>query len=226
MKKSLQIICIFLMFLSFDTLAQESVIPEIKYADLEKYIALAKENYPRKKIFEERQNGIKTGIPISYVSFFDMFNASYFYRPDDKSVIDPINPYNFNGFQLGVNVNLGNLLQKPFMVKKAKSDFKVAQLETQEYNMQLETEVKTRYYDYILQLNQLKIATQSALDNKTVTDGLRNKFEKGEITLDAYSTARINQSASSTARIQTEINYLKAKDSLEEIIGKKLTDVK
>ena len=226
MKKSSQIIWVILLFLSVDAFSQESVIPEIKYADLENYIALAKENYPRKKIFEERKNGIKTGIPISYVSFFDIFNASYFYRPDDKSVIDPINPYNFNGFQLGVNVNLGSVLQKPFMVKKAKSDYKVAQLESEEYNMQLETEVKKRYYDYILQLNQLKLATESALDNKTVTDGLRNKFEKGQITLDVYSAAKINQSASSTARIQTEINFLKAKDSLEEIIGKKLTEVK
>lgn len=226
MKKLLKIILIFLMFISMRTYAQESIIPEIKYADLEKYISLAKENYPRKKIFEERKIGVKTGIPISQLSYLDIFNASYFYRPDDRSVLDPVNPYNINGFQFGVTLNLGNFLQKPFMVKKAKSDYKIAQLEADEYNTQLEKEVKTRYYDYILELSQLKIYTQSALDNKTVTEGLKNKFEKGEISLDAYSQSRINQSAASTARIQAEINYLKAKDSLEEIIGRKLSDVK
>jgi outer membrane protein TolC len=226
MKKLLKIVLIFLMFTSIRTYAQESIIPEIKYADLEKYISLAKQNYPRKKIFEERKIVAKTGIPMAQLSYLDIFNASYFYRPQDKSVLDPINPYNVNGFQFGININLGNVLQKPFMVKKAKSDYKIAQLEAEEYNAQIEREVKERYYDYILQLNQLKIYTLSAQDNKTVTDGLRNKFEKGEITLDAYSQARINQSAASTARIQAEVTYLKAKDSLEEIIGQKLSDVK
>lgn len=226
MKNLMKTALVLLMFLSVDTFAQESIIPEIKYADLEKYISLAKQNYPRRKIFEERKTSIKTGIPMAQLSYLDMFNASYFYRPQDKSVLDPINPYNVNGFQFGININLGNVLQKPFMVKKAKSDYKIAQLESEEYNAQLEREVKERYYDYILQISQLKIYTLSAQDNKSFTDGLRNKFEKGEITLDAYNQARIAQSASSTARIQAEITYLKTKDALEEIIGQKLSDAK
>lgn len=222
MKKLLNIILVSLMFLSVDAVAQESILPEIKYADLEKYISLAKQNYPRRKIFEERKTVIKTGIPIAQLSYLDMFNAAYFYRPDNRSIIDPVNPYNVNGFQFGINVTLGGLLQKPFQVKRAKSEYKISQLEAQEYDMQLETEVKKRYYDYIQQVSQLKINTQSAQDNKGVAESLRNKFEKGEITLDAYNQSRVAQSASSTAKIQAEINYLKAKDALEEIIGTKL----
>ncbi|SDJ57243.1 Outer membrane efflux protein [Pedobacter sp. ok626] len=226
MKKLLNIILVSLMFLSVDAVAQESIIPEIKYADLDKYIALAKENYPRRKIFETRKEVIKTGIPMAQVSYLDLFSASYFYRPDQKTALDPLNPYNVNGFQFSVNLNLGNFLQKPFLVKKAKAEYKISQLEEQEYNTQLEMEVKRRYYDYIQQINQLKIYTQSAQDNKEVNDGLRRKFEKGEVTLDVYSQSRINQSAVSTAKIQVEIAYLKAKDLLEEIIGQKLSEVK
>jgi hypothetical protein len=222
MKKLVNIVVASLMFLSVDAFAQESIIPEIKYADMEKYISLAKQNYPRRKIFEERKNVVKTGIPITQLSYLDMFNAAYFYRPDNRSIIDPVNPYNVNGFQFGINVTLGGLLQKPFQVKRAKSEYKISQLEAQEYDMQLEMEVKKRYYDYIQQVSQLKINTQSAQDNKGVAESLRNKFEKGEITLDAYNQSRVAQSASSTAKIQAEINYLKAKDALEEIIGTKL----
>lgn len=226
MKKLLNIVLASLMFLSVDAIAQESIISEIKYADLEKYISLAKQNYPRKKIFDTRKESIKTQVPIAQLAYLDIFTASYFYRPDQQSVIDPVNPYNVNGFQFGINVNLGTLLQKPFMVKRAKAEYRIAQYEAEEYDTQLTMEVKRRYYDYIQQINQLKIYTQSAQENKEVTDGLRSKFEKGEITLDVYSQSRINRSAASTSRIQAEINYLKAKDSLEEIIGQKLSEVK
>jgi outer membrane protein TolC len=226
MKKLLIIVLTLMSSLTIEAVAQESIIPEIKYADLDKYIALAKQNYPRRKIFETRQEVLKTAIPMANFSYLDMFSASYFYRPEKRAVIDPLNPYNVNGFQFSVNFNLGNFLQKPYMVKRAKAEYKISQLEAEEYDTQLEMEVKTRYYDYIQLVNQLKIATQSAQDSKEVSDGVRRRFEKGEVTLDVYSQSRINQSAASTARIEAEIAYLKAKDALEEIIGEKLSEVK
>jgi outer membrane protein TolC len=226
MKKLLKITLILLFFTSVNTFAQESIIGEINYKDLEKYISLARENYPRKKIFEAKKEEVKTQIPVAQLSYLDMFNANYFYRPQGKQVLDPVNPYNVNGFQFGINLNLGSLLQKPFQVKRAKSEYKIAKLEAEEYDNQLVLEVKKRYYDYIQQLSQLKINTLSAQDNKGVADILRNKFEKGEITVDAYNQSRIAQSVAATAKIQSEINYLKAKDLLEEIIGTKLADIK
>ncbi|MNL49312.1 Outer membrane efflux protein [compost metagenome] len=90
----------------------------------------------------------------------------------------------------------------------------------------MEREVKTRYYDYILQISQLKINTQTAQDNKGVAENLRTRFERGEITIDAYNQSRIAVSASSAAKIQVEVEYLKAKDALEEIIGEKLAEIK
>ena len=124
-----------------------------------------------------------------------------------------------------MSVNLGNFLQKPFEVKKAKAELKVAQLEEKEYASVLANEVKTRYYNYIYQLNELKLKTQSAQDNKTVSDDLRYKFEKGEITLQGYNEARISLSGSNSEKIQAELEFLKAKDALEQIIGKKLEEI-
>jgi outer membrane protein TolC len=72
----------------------------------------------------------------------------------------------------------------------------------------------------------LKLKTQSAQDNKTVSDDMRYKFEKGEITLQAYNSSRISASGADSSRIQSEIEFLKAKDALEDIIGKKLEQVK
>ncbi|MDR6782496.1 outer membrane protein TolC [Pedobacter africanus] len=226
MKKSLQIALILLMVTGLKTYAQESIIGEINYADLQKYIALAKENYPKRKAINETVTKTQNELPITALSYLDIFNASYFYRPESRSVLDPVNPYNVNGFQFGVNVNLGSFLQKPFTAKKAKSDYKIAQYQAKEYELALEVEVKKRYYTYIQQINQLKIYTTSMQDNKNTADNLRGKFEKGEISLDTYNQSRINLTNATTAKIQTEVNLLGAKDSLEEIIGVKLSDVK
>jgi outer membrane protein TolC len=226
MKKILQITLLLLTFASVKTNAQESILSDINYSDLEKYINLAKVNFPQMKIAEAKKELVKTGIPIAQASYLDIFNVSYFYRPEKKAVLDPVNPYNFNGFQLGVNLNLGSLLVKPFQVKRAKADYKIAVLEAQQNDKTVEMEVKRRYYDYIQQISQLKIATKSAQDNKGVSESLRNKFEKGEITLDAYNQSRLSQSTSESEKINVEINYLKAKDLLEEIVGVKLSEVK
>lgn len=226
MKKILQITLSILLLVTVKSYAQESILKDINYSDLQKYIDLAKLNFPQMKIAEAKKELVKTGIPIAQASYLDILNGSYFYRPENKSVLDPVNPYNFNGFQLGVNLNLGNFLQKPFEVKKAKAEYKLAVLEAQQSDKTIEIEVKKRYYDYIQQISQLKIATKIAQDNKGVSESLRNKFEKGEITLDAYNQSRIGQSTSESEKIATEVNYLKAKDLLEEIIGVKLSDIK
>jgi outer membrane protein TolC len=222
-------ICLFLIAgicTSANVFAQQSIMSEINYNQLERYIAAAKQNYPRKKIMAMNTESAKASVSMANLSFLDVFNASYFYRPDDGSTQNPANPYIVNGFQFGVNVNLGSLFQKPGEIKKAKAELAVAQLEEQEYNSMLENEVKTRYYNYIQQLNELKLKTQTAQDSKTITDDLQNKFNKGEITLQAYNVSRIGAADSSSDRIATEVEFLKAKDALEQIIGKKLEEVK
>ncbi|RZL63106.1 MAG: hypothetical protein EOO93_08105, partial [Pedobacter sp.] len=189
-------------------------------------VALAKQNYAKRKVQMARTESVKTGVAVANVSYLDIFNASYVYRPENKPVIDAVNPYNVNGFQLGLNINLGSIFQKPYLVKRAKADYKVAQLEALDFDNQLAVEVKRRYYDYIEQKTQLKILTQSAIDSKGVSESLRNKFERGAVTLDVYNESRITQANASTAKIQAESNYLKVKDLLEEIIGQKIPEGK
>jgi outer membrane protein TolC len=223
--KKIGLLCLLLISGIATIYGQQSIVSQINYNQLEKYIQSAKENYPRRQIMALNTEVLAADVPAAKVSYLDIFNASYIYRPDDGPAVNAINPYVVNGFQFGVNMSLGNFLQKPFQVKKAKSELKIAQLEQKEYDAVLTNEVKSRYYAYILHLNELKLKTQSAQDNKTVTDDMRYKFEKGEITLQAYNTTRISATGADSSRIQAEIDFLKAKDALEEIIGKKLEEV-
>lgn len=227
MKRFFTLTCLLFTFLSSRVSAQETILTEINYGQLEKYIQLAKESYPKRKIIQAQAASAKVAIPIANLSYLDIFNASYYYRPDqNREALNPTNPYSVNGFQFGLNFTLGTFLQKPFFVKKAKADYKVAQLQSQDYDLTLATEVKKRYYTYIQTGSQLKISSQAAQDNKNISENLKDKFSKGEITIDAYNNSRILVSSANTGKIQSEVNYLVAKDALEEIIGQKLSDVK
>src|SRR5690606_13121295 len=161
---------------------------------------------------------------MANISYLDLFSANYYYRPDEREALNSLNPYVTNGFQLGVTLNLGTYLQKPFQAKSAKSTLKIVQLEKQVLDTQLEKEVKNRYYNYILQLRELKLKTIEAQDINGTSQSITSPFEKGEITLEEYNAARAAVSASASTKMQTELEYLRAKDDLEEIIGAKLSD--
>lgn len=230
MKKLSSTFLLLLTLVAFKTSAQESIIGDINYNTLQKYIEAAKIYYPRKKIFENRVVSAQTAIPINSVSYLDILNASYFYRPgqSDNYTINPDGQIvrNVNGFQFGANINIGTYLQKPYLGRKAKADYRIAKLEAEEYDNTLTLEVKRRYYSYVQQIAMLKINTESVQENKNVADNLKHKFEKGEIGLDTYNQSRINLAASNTSKVQSEVSLLEAKDALEEIVGKPLSEIK
>lgn len=205
---------------------QETIVEDINYNKLQRYIELAKQNYPRKKIFEAQEQQAKNGVPYAQMGYLESLEAAYYYRPNDKAAIDIDNPYAFNGFQFGVTVNVGTILRTPFAVKQAKAQYKVTQLETQEYDITLASEVKRRYYDYILALKDLKVKTNGAQDAYSLLENLRYKFEKAEITHESYSVARTALTEAETNKLAAEATLLKAKDALEEMIGAKLEEVK
>ncbi|TKB99666.1 TolC family protein [Pedobacter cryotolerans] len=226
MKTKFKITLLLLVFCSVASFAQETIIPDVNAAELDKYIQMAKEFMPKRKIQAAKTESVKTAVGSSQVSYLDLFSANYFYRPSDRVALNPLNPFVVNGMQYGISLNLGTFLQKPFAVKKAKADYKVAQLEQQDFDIQLANEVRRRYYDYVQSLAALKINTLSAQDSKGVAESMRYKFEKGEVSLDAYNQSRLISVGATTAKIQSEVSYLKAKDLLEEMIGQKIATVK
>jgi len=223
MMKNISIIVLLLFVVGGTKLsAQESILGQVNKADIEQYVALAKQNYVKRKIQGVSTASMKNDVSMAKVSYLDIFNASYFYRPQGNTVIDPVNPYNINGFQFGINVNLGALLQKPFILKKAKANYKVAQLEALDFDTQLVVEVKKRYYNYLQEKARLKVLTQSASDSKGVAESLRRKFERSETSLEVFNQSRVTQSSAETLKVEAEGNFLKAKDLLEEIIGQEI----
>ena len=200
-------------FSSKQASAQETMIDEVNYIQLEQFIEMAKANYPRRKIM------------MQTISILDMFNASYYYRPDQKNAINPENPYVFNGMQYGISLSLGTLVSYPYRIKEAKINHKISIQESLDYDKSLILEMKNKYYTYILQTKELKLRTQAAQDAQAVADNTSLQFERGEIELESFNAAKSNLNSANSAKIQMEMSYLFAKDQLEELIGVKLNEV-
>ena len=78
--------------------AQESFIGNINYPLLEKYVELAKQNYPKRKMYKASELSAKAKIGVAKATYLDAFTASYYYRPNNSTTIDVNNPFIVNGW--------------------------------------------------------------------------------------------------------------------------------
>jgi len=195
--------------------AQESFIGSINYPLLQKYVDLAKQNYPKRKMYKASELSAKAKVGVARATYLDAFTASYYYRPNNSSIIDTSNPFIVNGIQLGIYFNMGILFRTPAYVRQAREEYNEKIYQAKEYDILLESEVRQKYYEYLQQTFELKVKAQAYNDNKASSDGLKYKFEKGEVSLDDYTKAKTLTSYANSERLLAEVNLLKAKDTLE-----------
>ena len=199
-------------------------MPDVSYPFLEKLIATAKTNYPKIKMYGHRVEIAKTGVTKAKLSWFNVMNFNYLYSPNNTSTL--VNPTLFNGYQVGLYFNFGSFFSSGPSIKIAKGELEVAKDNQDEYNLNIEAEVKKRYYNYIKELSILNLKTKSATDVESTVKQVKYKFEKGEESLDNYIRGLNSYSNAVQAKIESESNVLTAKCSLEELLGEKLEEVK
>ncbi|RZL62209.1 MAG: hypothetical protein EOO93_09885 [Pedobacter sp.] len=219
-------ILLLLLAINVQLRAQDDIASLINPPLLQKYIDLAKEYYPKRKMYKASELSAKAKIGTAKAGYLESLNASYFYRPSNGTILDVNNPYSINGFQFGVNLNLGLFFRTPSLVRQAREEYNSASYLTKEYDILLEVDVKERYFEYLQWLSDLKVKNQAYIDNKAASDGLRYKFEKGEVSLDVYTKAKSLTSTANSEKLMAEVNMLKARSLLEALIGKKMEDVK
>jgi len=208
--------------------AQESIMQDLSYTYLDKLIAVAKENYPKVKMLQARVDYAKADVNKTKVSYLDVFTFSYLYSPSNTVTLlnQTSNPNLLNGYQLGVFMNIGSLVEKPSMVKEAKRELDVVQYEKETDELNLVAEVKKRYYAYLQQMAILRLRAQTMLDAESMMKDMKNKYEKGEETFEEYNKVLIAYSEHNQEKIITESEVLTAKSNLEELLGEKLEDIK
>jgi outer membrane protein TolC len=222
-RRSFLLATLFSLLLSNSAKSQETMMTDISYVFLEKLIATAKENYPRMNSFEGRIKAAKTTVGQEQLSWLDAFSFSYIYNPNNT--LDIAVPRFFNGYQVAFNFNLSSILQKPGNVKQAKESVKLAQYDLDEYHLTLETEVKRRYFSYVQALSNLRLQTKLSSDAFNVSNDIKTRYEKSEITFEQYTLSQMSYSGALQSKIVAESNFLIAKASLEELLTKKIEEI-
>ncbi|MCF0055791.1 TolC family protein [Dyadobacter sp. CY356] len=205
--------------------AQESLSRDISYEYLDKLVATCKTNYPKNKIFDTRISIAEYGIKKAKLSYFDIFSAGYLYSPNSSNGTAGAASF-LGGYQLGFFANIGSLLQKPSVIKQAKGELATAEFEKLTNDLNVEAEVKKRYFTYLQKIAVLRLKNEALLDVLSMLASVKHKFEKGEETLENYNEVLMMQSAHSQNIIIAESEVLIAKSSLEELLGQKLENIK
>jgi outer membrane protein TolC len=224
MYRFILIISILLFSAATEVQAQETMLNEISYPYLDTLIRISKGYYARMKVFEAQIDIAELNVKRSKASLLDVFNLSYLYSPKNTTTL--INPSLLNGYQVGVGINIGSLLQKPTQVKIAKKELEITWLQKDEYSYLLEATVKERYFKYVQSLSTLKLVAQSEIDVQSILVAVRNKFQKGEETFANYSSALVAYTSQNQAKVAAEAEVFIAKARLEELIGNTLESVK
>ena len=219
------IIMLMVLGMASKAISQESIMTEIKLEKLDRLVELAMENYPQKKIMDSRESLAKSTLDGTKMSYFDVVNASYYYRPENGTTIDAANPYVVNGWQFGITINPGSLFQKPFQVKQAKRAYEISKLESDDYRLQLTNEVKSRYYDYLLSLSELNAQTQAVQDAEALFEDTRLKYERNEVEREEYLSVRESYYEANSGFREAEVSFLKTRDFLEQLIGVKISEL-
>jgi outer membrane protein TolC len=232
------ITAILILFAANTSNAQQSMMQDVSMPYLDKLVEAARANYPKFKWSEAKVNVAKANVTRTKLSYLDIITASYIYNPRNSvSLYNPTttttgggadvrNNNLIQGYQVGLFVNVGVLAQKPSQVRMAKEELNAARYDRDAMYLNLETEVKNRYYNYIQQTNLLKVSTKAVLDAESALTNMKFKFEKGQVTFDSYNQVLMSHANFTQQKVAIEAAVLMAKASLEEIIGTDLENVK
>lgn len=208
--------------------AQESILTTVSDLYINKLIATAKENYPRIKNLTSQLNAAKSDLAGTKTSWLEPFSFQYVARSNNSqaNLIDVTTQDILTGYQFGISINPGSLLNKPSQIKRAKEQVKIAMYNQDEYNLTLESEVKIRYYTYLQTQKSLKSINDAYLDAESNLKTIRLAYQKAEVMLQEFNNASTNFSQAYASKLQSEVNYMSAKASLEELTVKKLEEIK
>ena len=197
---------------------------------LQKLIDTAKKHYPEVKIKAAQVGIAQTTYSQAKLAWLDAISISpsYVYNPASVNVLNATGgaTNTFNGYQIGFSVNIGGLITKPFVAKIAKQSFAVAQLQQQEYNLTIEAQVKRLYYTYLNAQASLRLLTHAVQDAQLNVEQVKHRYEEVSTTLTEYNTSLTQFYTQNVSKLTAELAYYTAKTNLEEIVGKRLEDIR
>jgi len=211
----------------------ESIYPDYSRTFVQKLLDTAEKNYPQVKIRAEQVKIANTTLGQAKAAWWEgiSITPSYVYNPSNS-----INLFNstgastnfFNGYQIAFTISLSSFITRPYVVRNARQAIEVAKYEEDMAKITLKTQVKHYYVLYLDAQAKLRLAIRATNDAQAFLAQVKHDFQAGLATanLTVYNSTLTAFNAQNVSKITAESAVLDAKNSLEELVGKRLEDIK
>ncbi|MFK7907635.1 MAG: TolC family protein [Chitinophagales bacterium] len=132
----------------------------------------------------------------------------------------------FPKYNFSASISLGSLFKTSHETKRAEQKLDIAHHKVNQRKLQIRAETLTRYEDYLMTIEMLKLRTQAVEDFYATYLALSKKFKESRASLEEYNQASSTYYTALENKLRSESEVAVAKISLEEMIGVRLEEVR
>jgi outer membrane protein TolC len=203
------------------------VIPTDSAAGLEfqeKLIRLAWKNYPENKVIQHKVVQAQEQVRQSKISWLDPVSIQFnLAEPRVNTILGTGNNEFGSAFfplyNLGFNINLGQVLATPSRIREKEEEVKIATQNVNSQKLLIRAEVIRRYQNYLLKQELLRVHIQIQEQANSAFLDITRRFKEGRANIDAYTNSALAYNQATESRIESASEVRKAQAALEELIG-------
>lgn len=206
------------------------ILPESSQATEfeEKLVQLAWRNHPTNEAVRRELNIADYDVKQSNVSWLENIRVTG--NINEFTINKAADPFGraafFPKYNISASISLGTFFTTPYTIRKSKEARVIAQTNINAQKLLVRNEVLKLYNEYLMRERIFKLQTQALLDNETSHKLEEQRFRRGDITFDLYSTSLASYNEALRAQLEAERDYKNAKLDLEQWIGMRLEDVR
>lgn len=194
----------------------------------EKLVQLAWRNHPSNEAVRREVNIAEYNVKQQNVSWLE--NIRIMGNVNEFTLNPAADPWGratmFPRYNIGAAITLGTFFTIPYNIKKSREVAIISQANVNTQKLAVRNEVLKLYNEYLMRERIFKLQSQALLDNETSHKLEEQRFRRGDITFELYSTSLAAYNDALIAQLQAERDFKNAKLDLEEWIGMRLEDVR
>jgi outer membrane protein TolC len=196
----------------------------------EKLVQLAWRNHPANEAVRREVNIAGYEVKQSNTAWLDNIrvsgNLNQFNIDPGADALSNFRSQFYPLYNFGVSVSLGTFFNIPYTIKKNREALIISQAHVNEQKLLVRNTVLKLYNEYLMRERVYKLQAQTLLDNETAHKLAEQRFKRGEITFETYSTSLASYNQIMIDQLGAERDYKNAKLDLEQWIGMRLEDVR
>jgi len=206
------------------------ILPESSQAAAfeERLVQLAWRNHPSNEAFRREVNIAEVNVKQSTASWLD--NITLTGNLNEFTINRTSDPFGraafYPKYNISASVSLGTFFSTPYNIKKSKEERVIAQANLNSQKLAVRNMVLKLYNEYQMRERIFKLQSQALLDTETSHKLEEQRFRRGDITFDLYSTSLTTYNDALRAQLEAERDFRNAKLDLEQMIGMRLEDVR